>query len=95
MTPSPILKVLFTLTKSGVRSLLMGGQACVLYGGAEFSRDTDLLVLADDANLERLTAALEALEADVIAVPPFERRHLKRGSALGVNQQAPEGTHAH
>ena len=46
----------------------MGGQACVLYGGAEFSRDTDLLVLADDENLECLAAALDALEADVIAV---------------------------
>lgn len=49
MTPSPILKVLFTLTRSGVRSLLMGGQACVLYGAAEFSRDTDIVVPADDA----------------------------------------------
>jgi hypothetical protein len=28
-----------------VRALLMGGQACVFYGGAEFSRDTDLLIL--------------------------------------------------
>ena len=25
-----------------VRALLMGGQACVFYGAAEFSRDTDL-----------------------------------------------------
>ena len=24
----------------------MGGQACVLYGAAEFSRDTDIAVLA-------------------------------------------------
>jgi len=24
-----------------VRALLMGGQACVFYGAAEFSRDTD------------------------------------------------------
>ncbi len=39
-----------------VRALLMGGQACVLYGAAEFSRDTDLLILADPANLERLKA---------------------------------------
>lgn len=74
---------------SGVRSLLMGGQACVLYGGAEFSRDTDLLVLADDANLERLTAALAALEADVIAVPPFERRHLQGGLAVHFRCRAP------
>ena len=43
MTPSPILKVLSSIQRNGVRALLMGGQACVLYGGAEFSRDTDLV----------------------------------------------------
>ena len=31
--------------------LLMGGQACVLYGAAEFSRDTDLAILASSENL--------------------------------------------
>jgi hypothetical protein len=82
LTPSPILKVLSTLTTSGVRSLLMGGQACVLYGGAEFSRDTDIVVLADDDNLGRLVAAVAELEADVIAVPPFLRRHLEAGHAV-------------
>ena len=30
-----------------MRSLLMGGQACVLYGAAEFSRNTDIVVVAD------------------------------------------------
>ena len=40
-----------------VRALLMGGQACVFYGAAEFSRDTDLLILADAENLQRLSAA--------------------------------------
>ena len=34
-----------------VRALLMGGQACVFYGAAEFSRDTDFAILADAANL--------------------------------------------
>jgi hypothetical protein len=29
-----------------VRALLMGGQACVFYGAAEFSRDTDFAILA-------------------------------------------------
>jgi hypothetical protein len=28
-----------------VRSLLMGGQACVFYGAAEFSRDTDFAII--------------------------------------------------
>ena len=89
MTPSPILKVLFTLTKSGVRSLLMGGQACVLYGAAEFSRDTDIVVLADDENLRRLDAALETLAAERIAVPPFLRRHLEGGHAVHFRCHAP------
>lgn len=30
-----------------VRARLMGAQACVFYGAAEFSRDTDLLIVAD------------------------------------------------
>jgi len=47
----------------------MGGQACVLYGAAEFSRDTDLAVLASSENLDRLRAALAELNATVIAVP--------------------------
>ena len=40
-----------------VQCLLMGGQACVLYGAAEFSRDLDLALLPDPANLDRLAAA--------------------------------------
>ena len=52
----------------------MGGQACVLYGGAEFSRDTDIVVLCNDENLRRLQAAVFELRAEQIAVPPFERR---------------------
>jgi hypothetical protein len=60
----------------------MGGQACVLYGGAEFSRDTDLLVLADAGNLARLRRALTILGAEVIAVPPLQLRHLRRGHAV-------------
>ena len=39
MIPNPILKVLSTLSSHQVRYLLMGGQACVFYGAAEFSRD--------------------------------------------------------
>lgn len=60
----------------------MGGQACVLYGAAEFSRDTDLSIpfLAD--NHERLSAALSDLQAACIAIPPFDWEYLLRGHAL-------------
>lgn len=54
----------------------MGGQACVIYGAAEFSRDTDLVVLAETNNLRRLQQALTELQALRIAVPPFEQRYL-------------------
>jgi hypothetical protein len=73
-----------------VRALLMGGQACVFYGAAEFSRDTDLAILADAANLARLRRALADLQAEVIAVPPFELRYLRRGHAIHFRCRHPE-----
>jgi hypothetical protein len=60
----------------------MGGQACVFYGAAEFSRDTDLAILASSKNLERLKKALGDLQAEVIAVPPFEAKYLRKGHAV-------------
>lgn len=73
-----------------VRALLMGGQACVFYGAAEFSRDTDLLILADAENLQRLDAALRELQAERIAVPPFEADYLERGHAVHFRCHHPE-----
>jgi len=68
----------------------MGGQACVFYGAAEFSRDTDLVILADAANLRRLRKALAEVEAEVIAVPPFHIRHLRKGHAIHFRCLHPE-----
>jgi hypothetical protein len=59
----------------------MGGQACILYGAAEFSRDVDLAVLASKANLQRLRAALADLRAEPIFVPPLGAEVLERGHA--------------
>jgi hypothetical protein len=56
LIPSPILRVLSSIEGKRVDALLMGGQACILHGAAEFSRDTDLAVLASPANLRRLRA---------------------------------------
>lgn len=73
-----------------VRALLMGGQACVFYGAAEFSRDTDFAILADATNLARLRRALKELQAYPIAVPPFELKHLRHGHALHFRCRHPE-----
>ena len=90
MIPNPIHKVLSTFQKCGVRALLMGGQACVFYGGAEFSRDTDFALHADAANLERLLTAVRELQATVIAVPPLSLDYLQRGHAVHFRCQHPD-----
>jgi hypothetical protein len=68
----------------------MGGQACVFYGAAEFSRDTDLAILANSENLAKLKNALTALQATVIAVPPFEAKYLRKGHAVHFRCHHPE-----
>jgi len=68
----------------------MGGQACVLYGAAEFSRDIDLAVLAETENLTRLSAALAELDAVVVAVPPFDATYLRKGHAVHFRCRHPD-----
>ncbi len=60
----------------------MGGQACVFYGAAQFSRDVDFAVLCDVENLQRLQQALHELDAERVAVPPLEADYLRRGHAV-------------
>ncbi len=81
MTPNPILKVLSTFKKHNVKSLLIGGQACIIYGAAEFSRDSDFVVLLLKKNLENLKKALKRLKAKLIYVPVLEASYLERGHA--------------
>jgi hypothetical protein len=52
--PPDILHVFAAFARNKVKCLLMGGQACVHYGAAEFSKDIDFTILSDDANLEVL-----------------------------------------
>ena len=73
-----------------VQCLLMGGQTCVFYGAAEFSRDTDLAILADDQNLSRLKVALDALQAELIAVPNFDPSYLHTGHSIHFRCHHPE-----
>lgn len=70
----------------------MGGQACVFYGAAEFSRDCDIVIVADEQNLNRLASALEELDADCIAVPPMDWSHLNRGHAIHFRCKHPDAT---
>ena len=90
MIPNPIHKVLSTLRSRKVKHLLMGGQACVFYGAAEFSRDTDIAVLAEKDNLDRILSAMKDLSAEVIAVPQFNAEFLKRGHAVHFRCRHPD-----
>jgi len=68
----------------------MGGQACVFYGAAEFSRDSDFAILADAENLDKLKGALKELRAGVIAVPPLDVAYLEKGHAIHFRCRHPE-----
>jgi len=81
LTASPILRVLSTLKKQKVKSLLIGGQACIIYGASEFSRDSDFVVLAEQANLEALKKALKALNAVPVYFPDLAIEQLAKGHA--------------
>ncbi|HUT36696.1 MAG TPA: hypothetical protein VNE39_24625 [Planctomycetota bacterium] len=69
--------------------LLSGGQACIFYGGTEFSRDADIVVLASAGNLAALQAALRELDAEQIFVPPLEAEFLDRGHACHFRCRCP------
>jgi hypothetical protein len=68
----------------------MGGQACVLYGAAEFTRDSDFCVAADGDNLRRLRAALAELRARRTFVPALGAAVLARGHACHFVCTTPE-----
>jgi hypothetical protein len=60
----------------------MGGQACVFYGAAQFSKHVDLTLLASEQNFARLHQALDDLHASRIAIPRFDPALLARGHAV-------------
>ena len=66
MIPHPIHRALSTFRLNRVRHLQMGGQATILYGAAEFSRDLDLAIACDASNLAATERALRELDAELI-----------------------------
>ncbi len=57
----------------------MGGQACILYGAAEFSRDIDLAVAVSPGNLARLRAALRQAPKVILVGEMRDRETLEIG----------------
>jgi hypothetical protein len=81
LDPNPIVRVLSAFWKHQVKALLIGGQACIIYGAVEFSRDVDYAVLVDPENLLKIKYALDELGAECIYVPDLSEEVLKRGHA--------------
>ncbi|MCX7046483.1 MAG: hypothetical protein NTX50_13490 [Candidatus Sumerlaeota bacterium] len=77
------------MKSSNARFLVMGGQACVLYGAADFSRDLDLAIGMQPGDVQSITDALRALKAEKIFFPPLEAQSLARGHACHYRCFAP------
>jgi hypothetical protein len=86
---NPIAKVLSTLLEFRVRFLLMGGQACIMYGAAEFSRDIDLALVSSPPNLKKLRAALREMKAEQVYVPRLSGMVLEKGHGCHFRCNAP------
>lgn len=67
-----------------MKTLLMGGQACVYYDAAEFSKDVDFAIVANAHNIECLK------NARIIAIPSLELDFLQRGHALHFRCERPD-----
>ena len=67
---------------------MIGGQACIIYGASEFSRDSDSVIPCNGENIKHLEEALAELMAGVIYVPPLEAEYLERGHACHFRCQA-------
>lgn len=76
------------MQKHQAQALLIGGQACVFYGAAQFSKDIDFLLLADETNFAGFQSALNELGAHRIAVPKFDPATLARRQAVHFRYQS-------
>lgn len=85
---NPIHKVLSLMQKLQLKALVMGGQACIFYGGAEYTKDLDLVVLVDETNLKRIQILLDKLKAENIAVPKFKKELMLKGHSIHFRAKA-------
>jgi len=60
------------------------------FGAAEFSRDLDLAIIASLRNIAALRKSMVDLHAEVIAVPPFDLKYLRKGHAIHFSCHHPE-----
>jgi hypothetical protein len=81
-TIDDIRRICRALDEAGARYVLIGGFAVVLHGGLRTTKDIDLLVDPEPANIERLKRALSVLEDD--AAREIDPADLRRYSVVRV-----------
>jgi len=76
ITPDSVREMLSTLIEEcRVEFIVIGGFAVAAHGRIRGTRDLDLCPDPDPANLQRLTSALEAIDATVLDLDEFEDEH--------------------
>lgn len=90
MSQNQIYKVLSIFKRHKIKALLIGGQAAILYGASEFSRDIDFTILLDRKNLHKIGLALRELKAEQIYFPSLEMNYLQRGHACHFRCKLPD-----
>jgi hypothetical protein len=65
-----LARLLTALHEAGVEFIVVGGVAATAHGAARVTQDIDVCYARDDANLQRLVAALRPLEPYLRGAPP-------------------------
>jgi hypothetical protein len=78
--PIDVRALLGTLTRHGVRFVVIGGVAGIMHGSATLTSDVDIVYDRDRENIRRLAAALAELRA--------RRRNLPEGTEAPVDERA-------
>ncbi|MEA2162796.1 MAG: hypothetical protein QOK37_923 [Thermoanaerobaculia bacterium] len=87
MNTRPFFDILRTLNEHGVRYVLIGGLAAIMWGSDSVTRDVDVCYDRHDENLEALVRALRTLEAHLRGwpdgVPEFiDKRSFRLGDTM-------------
>lgn len=82
-----LLAILASLVANEVEFVLVGGLAVGHHGYPRATRDVDIVPAPDADNLEKLWAALVALDAQVLALGDFRREELPVALSLEALQQ--------
>lgn len=87
LQPEPLLQALIA---AGVEFVIIGGFSLAAHGIVRATKDIDIVPSPESANLSRLTAALEALDAEPLLAEDFDPAEIgitldEAGLALGGN----------